>query len=274
MIYFLDKLVPISRNISWVENTNVAYYNWLTGIEEALYSMSWSNPWFESWQTFNPTTTSTWYSFQITASGKQLPSTWQWNSPFDTNWNRIWIWEPLQLVVTSWMDWGNVVFNFKVPNLWSWSSLTLSWWTWAIINWSLAWSGTILFASGSQITASGWEIWNSSTSWNDITLGWKAWLTIEWISKTLNVFYNDLWSYCNWYKCTLKLSIINPLISTTWEEIPFLEYKISFNWTNPATPLQYAIINADGYSYWYKRSIRKEIRQLTTAEAFDFTVFQ
>lgn len=274
MIYFLDKLVPISRNVNWVENTNIAYYNWLTWIEEALYTMSWSNPWVESGAIFDPSVSSTWFAFQITASWNQLPLPGQWNSPYNSDWNRIWIWEPLQLVVTDLMNWNNVIFNFKVPDLWSWSVLTLSWWTGAIINWSLAWSGTILFASGSQITASGWDIWDSTSTWNDTILNLKSWLTIEWSSSNLGNFYTSLWPDCNWYKCTLKLSIINPLVSTSWENIPFLEYKISFNWSNPTTPLQYAIINADWYANWYKRSVKKEVRQLTTAEAFDFTVFQ
>lgn len=276
MVYFIEKVVPMSRNIVGIENSNMAYYQGQTAIEEALLFMNSDTPRSESWATVTNWNKS--YSFQITASGKTIPSLWNWNSIYNSDWNRIWPWEPVQLMITSSINWDDVYFYFKVPNLnnW-WSAITLSWWTTLpIINWILSWSGKSLIASWSQITAA--NIWDSTSSWI-INLASKNWIDLNWSWWTFSTFYDWgitfptwLWSECTNYQCTLKLSIINQLLSTSWEAIPYLEYKII--WLNQSIPLQYATINANWISYWFKRNVKREIRQLTTNEALDFTVFQ
>ena len=81
---------------------------------------------------------------------------------------------------------------------------------------------------------------------------------------------------CTVNKCTLKLSIIAPLLlsSPANTSAPYLEYQITVAGGNPAIPLQYATISTQGYSAGFRKDITKSIRQLTTNEAADFTVFQ
>lgn len=280
MVYFIEKVVPMSRNIVGIENSNMAYYQGQTAIEEALLFMNSDTPRSESWATV--TTWNKSYSFQITASGTTIPFLWNWNSIYNSDWNRIWPWEPIQLMIPDWIDWSAVNFYFKVPNLnnW-WDAITLSWWiTLPIINWILSWSGKSLIASWSQITAATSEIFPSNSSWT-INLASKNWIDLNWSWWTFVQFYDAnspfnatswLWNECTNYQCTLKLSIINQLVSTSWEAIPYLEYKII--WLDQSIPLQYATINANWISYWFKRNVKREIRQLTTNEALDFTVFQ
>lgn len=280
MLYLLEKIIPWARNVKWIENGNVAYYNANTALEQAQLFINTNSIWSETWVT-KSVSSPIWYNLKISALNKILPPPWDWNSDFDNNWNIIAPWKPIQLVFNNWIDWSQVNFYFKVPDI-SWSSITLSWGaSYPIVNWILSWSGKTFFASWSQINASAWEIWSSTWgSYPIVNLSWKTWLDLNWSWWTLAQFYNDSifwlginWADCSWYKCTLKLSIVNPLVSTTNQSIPYLEYKIDM-WTNPSLPLQYAIINTDGFSYWFKKSIKKEVRQTTTNEALDFTVFQ
>lgn len=43
-IYLLEKIVPFSRDIKGVENGNISYYRANTALNEALLSMSGSDP--------------------------------------------------------------------------------------------------------------------------------------------------------------------------------------------------------------------------------------
>lgn len=286
MIYFLEKLFPISKNVKWIENWTIAYYNANTAVEEALLFLNTSSPWAET-GSINPSNQPKWFNLQITASGKILPPAWEWNSDFDKDWNRLAQWEPIQLVFDKDVDWSQVKFYFKVPDIW-WTAISLSWWVdYPIINWALSWSWKTFFASWSQIMATSSEIASSTGSSSVVDLSTRAWIDLNWSWWTFIQFYKSslpftnitwLWSDgadCSGYKCTLKLSIINPLISSVDNEtIPYLEYRIDM-WTNTnLLPLQYAIIKTDGFSYGFKKSIRKEVRQTTINEALDFTVFQ
>lgn len=286
MIYLVEKIVPASRNVKWLENSTIAYYNWDTAVEQALLYLNNSTPWTESW-VIKLDSQPKWFNMQITASWRYLPAEWEGNSDFDNNWNRIWPGEPLQLVFDkNVVDWSQIKFYFKVPNMHDWIPITLSWWIdYPVINWVLSWSGKSIFASWSQISASVSDIYPSTSSWF-ITLNTRIWENIEWSWWTLIQFYNSippftastwLWSNgadCDGYKCILKLSIVNSLISTGNEIIPYLEYRVDIWWTNAAIPLQYAKINAEGFSYGFKKTIKKEVLQTTTNEALDFTVFQ
>lgn len=281
MIYFLEKLLPIARNIKWIENSTVAYYNGLSWIEQSLLFMKTASVWTESWVTYN-TSNPQWYSFQITASGTKIPIAWEWNSEYNSGRNIIWPGQPIQLAIWSWITWSSVELKFKAPD-WMWLTWTLdnSW----IINWQLSgkntdWTWIILYAS--------WEsnmIKWGMIDWNPIYLDTKDWFDLNWSGWTFDDFYDTDWSpfnattwlWANWANCTsnsctLKLSIINPLIWTWWQAIPYLEYKIDFWFVK--VPLQYAIIQSDWYSYWFKRHIRSTARQQTTSEALDFTIFQ
>ena len=302
MIYLLDKLVPISRNVKGIENTNIAYYNAETGVEEALLWMSKTNPWYESGQTVWVLPAS-WYNYNIRALSSQTPILWEWNSWYDTNWDRLWPWQPMQRVLKNWLfNIWDMTIALKTPNTdWNCStSIDLSWWVMPIVSWMLTWSWWTLYASW-WITANdindSWKTlvtsdecnpqfwrrflltnntWVSTwlNSWNQYKYAWD-WFNLSNSADSFANFYkNILWSDCAWYKCTLKISIINSLISTTWENIPYLEIRFSSSDTSDKFPLQYAILDVDWYSNGFKRHINKDIKQTTTIEALDFTVFQ
>jgi hypothetical protein len=281
MVYFLEKIVPVARTVKWVENTTVAYYQAVSWVEAALFEMSSSNP------ALQPTKaavgwTNYWYS--VKASWTKVPLAWECNSEFDADWNKIWPWEPAQLVLNNGINWANVKTKVKVPNVnWWASALNLNWTLW-IINWSLSWNWKSIFADGSQIMA---NLVNSSIDttliiadlWN------RLWKDTDENPMSLASFYNSTtwlspwgansWNSCTSYACTLKLSVVNQLMLNTSPPSPIsnLEYQIDF-WAGAAIPMQYAVISAEWYAYWFKRNIRKEIRQITTNEALDFTIFQ
>ncbi|MDQ1343749.1 MAG: hypothetical protein QG650_469 [Patescibacteria group bacterium] len=47
-VYLIEKLVPAGRNVKGIEHGNVAYYKASSAIEEALMSLSGSNPGMET----------------------------------------------------------------------------------------------------------------------------------------------------------------------------------------------------------------------------------
>ncbi len=297
-VYLLDKIMPISKNVKWIENSNIAYYNASSWIEEALLFMSWDNPWVETW-TFIWNTYWNWIGYSVIASWTTIPLAWEWNSNYNWNYNKIWPGEPLQLVINNnSLDWSSINFSFKAPDLdldWDWNLETLTWsaGSW-IINWVLSWKNSSwtwvsLMASWETNMITVQDINESLT--DPVYLGSKEWLDLNWSWATLSNFYNRIgidWPDCNNYKCTLKLSLINNKIELDYNTVtgwlwvweawgwiptaPYLEYKIE--WLNSPIPLQYAIIKADWYSNWFKKSIRKDVRQTTTSEVLDFTIFQ
>jgi hypothetical protein len=102
--------------------------------------------------------------------------------------------------------------------------------------------------------------------------------------------------------CMLKLFIVNKIISQTGNKLPYLEYRIrkndtasearpecmtryspnnylnncvsgmSFSWNG--IPLQYAQIEWIGRIWPFEQRFTREIQQITTGDAFDFTVIQ
>lgn len=278
MVYLLDKIIPISRTVKWVENGNVAYYEALTWIESALLTMTWSDPTTETSKNLNITAQKD-YWYTILATWSIMPITWEWTSEYDSSWNRIWPWEPIQLYLLNWMDWVNAKFKFRVPKLSSdWTVYSMTWtmaWSW-LISWSLSWSWETLISTWAASMIRYEEIWDSgNTSWTNILLDARNWYRLDLAEVSLSTFYNDTldWNCLSTNRCTLKLSLINPLYLSNWSIAPYLEYQIDW-WTNPKLPEQYAIIKSDWYSTWFKRSKRKEVRQMTINEALDFTVFQ
>ena len=276
-LYLLEKIVPYSRDIKGIENGNIAHYYANTALNEALLSMSGSNPGFESGSTIGSFTSSG-YSFQIAASGMLLPPAGQGISEYDQNWSIIGQGNPIQIVLPTGIDWtlANTYIRFRVPDLDQGGSNneTLSGGTsYPVINWVLSGSGTSLIASGSQIMASN-VYRGDGTAGTDIHFNAAAFrdgLTPDGTASTFAAFYNTLG--CSVNVCTLKFSLINPLTLSTPANIlaPYLEYQASFN---IGIPLQYATVKTQGFAMGFRQDMTKMLRQLTTNEALDFTVFQ
>lgn len=280
-IYLLDKIVPFSRDVKWIENGNIAYYNWYTWIEQSLLAMSWADPALEVSSDTHMATVSG-YTSQISATWSQIPRSWEWNSEYSTwDWNKIWPWKPLQLVINKYIDWTKVDFYFRVPDLnqdWIYNEIL----TWTldntgIINWILSgknasWSWVSLYASweSDMITwlETKWLVINWTTG-----LGSRHWLDLNWSSNTFQTFSDNLLCDNADKKCILKLSVVTPLLLSSWKFAPYLEYKIVIT-DNKTIPLQYAKIESDGYSFGFKKHIRRDVGQITSNEALDFTVFQ
>jgi hypothetical protein len=264
-IFLLNKIIPLSKNVKWIENSNIAYYNANSWVEEALLYMSSSDPSRETtWTGWNTVSS---YNYKLTANTSIIPLSWEWNSEYDKNFNKIWIWQPIQLVINNnSISWNNVIFNFKVPDLnWNWNE-SLSNTSSGVINWILSGSGTSAFAS--------WETnmikW-SEVNWVNWKIWWKNWMDLNWSWGTFSQFYTQFGcSILN--KCTLKLSVINPLLLSNWQIAPYLEYKIDFLWST--IPNQYSKIESNWNAFWFKRTIKRNVEQLTSNEAMDFTVFQ
>jgi hypothetical protein len=172
------------------------------------------------------------------------------------------MWQPVQLKVPTSMSWNSANFYFRVPSsLW----LTLSGASTPYVSWILSGGWKTLYANGSQITKTnidGATAWSFSSS----TMG----VNLDNTGSSFTDFYTNNCTSTPW--CTLKLWVINPLVSTSGIAIPYLEYRIDF-WST-FVPQQYAIIKADGYAGGFKQSIQKPVQQLTTNETLDFTIFQ
>ena len=72
-VYLLEKIVPFSRDIKGVENGNISYYRANTALNEALLSMSGSNPGYETGSSASLYITGSGIIYKVTANGTILP---------------------------------------------------------------------------------------------------------------------------------------------------------------------------------------------------------
>jgi hypothetical protein len=206
----------------------------------------------------------------VTATGTVLPQPGLWNSEYDANWSILGPGKPIQLVLSTNLNWNpsNTYLHFRVPDLdkngiWNQTLTGSLGGNTPIINWSLSASGETLQASGSQIVA-------TTASSGTISFTSTPWLTLSWTPNNFSAFYT---TKCGTGQppCTLKLSLINTLLLTSGEKAPYLEYQARFNAT---VPLQTAVVQTQGYAGGFRKNITRFIQQMTTNEALDFTVFQ
>ncbi|MCK9272380.1 hypothetical protein M0P65_02425 [Candidatus Gracilibacteria bacterium] len=264
-IFLLNKIIPLSKNVKGIENSNIAYYNANSGVEEALLYMSSSDPSRETTGTGGNTVSS--YNYKLTANTSIIPLSGEGNSEYDKNFNKIGIGQPIQLVINNnSISWNNVIFNFKVPDLNGNGNESLSNTSSGVINWILSGSGTSAFASGETNMIKGSEV--NGVNWK---IGGKNGMDLNGSGGTFSQFYTQFGcSILN--KCTLKLSVINPLLLSNGQIAPYLEYKIDF--LGSTIPNQYSKIESNGNAFGFKRTIKRNVEQLTSNEAMDFTVFQ
>lgn len=275
----LAMIIPFSQNTKSIENATNAYYQAYGWVEESINFIAKSPVWAETGQTMS--TSSTWYSYSVSAVWTSIPNPWKWNSEFDKDWNKIAPGFPVQLYFQWWntIDWNNTKIYFRVPNIdWDYGTPeTLTWWISPIINWQISGSWFTLNSSWITNMIWTWNINNSTSSWINFTLWGQNWIDLDWTWSNFSNFYiNKLWN-CSSLQCSLNFSIVNQLISSTNEQIPYLEYKIDFknSWGSAINvPEQYVDIKTEWKSYWFKKYINTKYRINTTSEAFYFTVFQ
>ncbi len=266
VLYILEYMIPYSKNVKWIENSSNAFYQAENSIEEWMLFFKNRTDFSEDSKDFLNNKVA--YKYDTTSSWNTIPYNLEWNSDFDTSFNTISQWNPIQLKVWKWVniDWYNsdTEIFFNVPDLWS--SSTLSWSN--IINWQISsdTNNNTLNASWSFITAS--EI-NSLVK---INLYNKPWIDLYWSGYTFDSYYTE---NCEWTNswCTLKFSVINKLELINWTSVPYLEYKFNL-FSNKPVPLRHSRIKSSGKSYGFQKHLEVKIPQQTTNEAFDFAVFQ
>lgn len=289
VIGFMEKVMRVGYNIKSIEQSTQAYYLASGIIETQLHKNNdlKTKPW-------NTTEINTpnlrWYfgsSLQVHSRSNTIPSTRKWNSPFDNNYNIISVDRPVQLVIPNGINWNTVKFDFRVPNTDGDSNTqekVHDIYNKDIIFWTLG-NNKFAFFPNTEWVDKG--LLNKG-NFSDVSLWDKKWYyflqngTKE-SNKTLDNFYknlNTLWSNgaecSDDYKCTLKLSMLEPITidvnGKKVENFPLLEYKIT--WLNVPIPEQYMTLDASGYvgNYIRKRSV--QIPQITTNTALDFAVLQ
>ena len=266
-LYILEYMIPFWKNTKNIEHSVSAYYQADSGIEDALLN--------DTANILDTTLVDYW--IELNKVWLTLPPALNWNSEFDKDFNIIRIWEPIQIEI-GWYekkyDTMGFKFSFKIPDIDSSNSATLSWTVSnKIINWQLSAKDNILNASGSQIDVTqinniiDLDIFQKNSNNNE------DWLELDDSLNDFETFYN-LNCFSTWSGCILKMSVINKIewyINLNDTNFPYLEWKIE---TSNPIPLRYKIIDTTWQSYGFQKSLRVKIPQQTLNEAFDFTVFQ
>lgn len=283
-------IIPFSKSVSGMENSAKAYYM--------------ANAWLEEWMLDlkknleNPTYTLDPKTFDLTknlalAQGensemhytkrtvnhkwKNEPESWKWDSEFDRDFNQISVWNPIQMDVT-WLNLSDLKITFKVPKINN-IVYTLKEDDKCYISWQI--SSEKWFANSSDAKCIK-RVAIPNSNQNMIETNIQVRLQEYYIgsekrtvdSNSGGTAFNEICP--DWTKCTLKFSIANELI---WEfsnneiNLPYLEWKINYNWTKNYK-LRYANIKSTWKSSIYTRDLEIKVPQQTTNEAFDFTVFQ
>ncbi len=271
---FLEKILGLGQISGWITNSAQSYSlaTWL--IEEQLWdaNMTKQEPWNIVTKVEGTSISETGRTLSAATGGNIMPMPWKWNSSFDSDWNIISMSDPVQIVIPDGIAWNNVNFSFRIPTISGATSTgVLNGWSWVIL-WTFGYSGSSLYASGETDIFVWSKIDGSSRKIDSFT-----WLTTTGILMKFSNFYadttNGTGNKCTAaYHCTLKLSMIQPVITIGWQVFPFLEYQIDFNSTY--IPSQYMVIDSSAYNYGYIRSRQIRIPQITTSTATDFAVLQ
>ncbi len=272
---FLERIWTFSQASKGIEASNFAYYvgEWL--IEQQLMHPSVTK--YQPWNIQN--LVETWGvntgRLLIASTGSSLvPAIGKWNSPFDSNYNIISLGSPVQLVIPNGINWDYVIFDFRVPKIWTagtWINTAYN--GSGFILWTLGYTGASLFASGEVNIFQGADINTPTTNFGNFN-GTSNTGT----SMTVTSFYTTpdyLWNSglnCTWYACTIKLSLIRSVPMIDGRVLPFLEYRITF--TGVVVPSQYMTLDTQSYAYGFQRSKSVKIPQITTNTALDFAILQ
>ncbi len=288
-VVFLEKIWRFSDQTENIEQSNASYYLATSAIEEAIYTTDKRTPWGIS-LIGTGTIQTVWYTGAASPFTQVVPRPGNGNSDFDPNWNIISLGDPVQIVIPNGVRWNDVNFYFRVPDLdnnpvTNRDSLDVSLNGKWIVNWVIAASTEALFASGETNVFTDDEI----IDWNNlspplVTIQNKSGNTSSGWSMIFDFFYSNsshlngtdpVNGKCLSFWCTMKLSLLRPILLTWGKSIPFLEYKIDFTAWFPAwIPDQFINLSTKGYSNGFLRTRTIQIPQITTNTALDFTILQ
>lgn len=299
VIGFLEKVLKVGQNAKAIEQSTAAYYLASGRIETKLGDL-WKEIKTAPWNLPSDTKPSPLVNFSgsyLLAQTKTstIPSAWKGNSPFDPDkkWNLMSLNDPVQIVIPRNVDWTRVKLFFRVPNIAKNENknetrpATIDG-TFALNNGIILWTfgnaTKIIYAEPNQVLKK--DSVQGVGSYVGVHLKDKEWYYYENNGiKNSNVlfstFYNGMRDECgaadNEFKCTLKLSMISPIIANIWwnriPNFPYLEYKIEFP-DSTTIPEQFMTLNSVGYVDKYSRERIVRIPQITTNTALDFVVLQ
>lgn len=286
-IVFVERIWRFSATTENIEQSNIAYYQANAAIEQALNTADKRTPWNISLVSSGSIESSGFTGTVITGS-LMIPTPGYGNSEYDSNWNIISVWSPVQIVLPDGInDWANVHFRFRVPNIDFNNSTIESHAVVAntgVVSWILSSPTAVLFASGETNTFVWSEILSSNgTTYQTISA--REWgNNVDNTSVSVATFYASAtylwptWTRCAGYSCTLKLSLLRPIPLNPLSDgrmIPFLEYQIDFQGSGiGGVPDQFMHFTSQGWSNGFARWRSVEIPQITTSTALDFTVLQ
>ncbi|MBS9784464.1 hypothetical protein KGV55_03885, partial [Candidatus Gracilibacteria bacterium] len=277
-----ERIQRFARSSSGIEASTQAYFETNSAIEKQLMKTTnlRSQPWTIQSASAGTISNGTGFYLQVSTGSVDIPKKGTGNSPFDKdkNYNLITLSEPVQLVIPENVQWGDVNIEFRVPDLDGDGELekssNVSTKSGAVL-WTFGSQSEILYASGeTQIVTFGDITHKTDKASKKFKIGEKlGYLSSDASTgKKFSRFYNDLGDKCKDYKCTLKFSMIRRIPIAGDKELPFLEYKISFD--NITAPNRYMKLDSSAFVRGYLRSRHVEIPQITSNTALDFAVLQ
>lgn len=140
------------------------------------------------------------------------------------------------------------------------------------VNWVVsAGTGVLLSTEASAISFDMVNVKPNGTNGGQINFGTLNGKLLDGTDQTVQTFSNN---NCALQACTIKLAIVNPPILANDVGVPYIEYRLLSPSTTVPLPQQWIRITAEGYERGYRQSVTRNVRQITTGEAMDFTVFQ
>lgn len=291
--YILEFIIPFARNVRWLENATVAYYQSVSWVENALFFVRDPANGIGAEDTLAIWTGGITYGYDIISNTTRHPELWEGDSEYDSDWWIIAPWKPLQIYLPRnlWPIITAVRVYFRVPNFDNSAanseSFDISMLGQDIINWQLASPTNVLNSRPvswiyPENRVQSTSICGSTGICNGYTIHDKMGFDLLWSAdQSINTFYTSNCTAVD-YQCILKFTVINDIVATsglsTWKKIPYLEYYIDFD-SNPALP-NYVVpnpnirIDATWMSFGYRKNIEITFPQKWLFEAFDFTVFQ
>lgn len=280
VIGFLDKVLRVGKNTKAIEQSTQAYYLATGIIEDKLRSNKDLKK--RPWEIEGKENDFSSYSGQrlvVNTGSTTIPTKWKGNSPFgNVDYNLISLDKPVQIVIPNGINWNNVDFEFRIPEIDGKTTSLVNASQSGVILWTIGNANNALFASSWAIDKTGLFIEQdiNKTNWKIANKRWYYYDSSSWQQKekSFNSFYDEYLN-CEDFSCTLKLSMLQPIKDNIWpstKEIPFLEYRINFN--NKTIPEQFMTLDATGKVANYQRTREVRIPQITTNTALDFAVLQ
>ncbi len=280
-VYVLEKSVPASQGVRGIEDSNLAYYRARSGVETVLARVDPGNPFSAT----GATGSSGSYFASSSAPVALIPSPGEGDSDYDQNWNKIGPANPVQIMLPMNFDIAYSEFYFRLPDVdgdgqlesfsgayYATNSGVISWF---VSNGS---GGYLVPSDAGQIithgsVAKGVPV---TATVSPVLINLKGATDQDSNSAPLASKFGAAGLDCGHKKCTLRLSVVQPIVTSSGQTLPYLEYRIRPMQTSSSgalTPERFLKIASQGYANGFKREIVEKIPQTTVTQGLDTTVF-